>query len=169
MPMPRKDDALHKLHSTTPHDRTPDTPSPLVASRPKYPKDITPAGKKVFKELVKLLLERRVLTSGDRYLLELYVGIWDRRARAQAKLLQEGEVTTYARIDSNGKMHQCEKLNLNLKIVTDAEKQLVGILDRLGLSPLAGPKIKQTRETQVEEEAKPGTVAYMILHQGDKK
>ena len=48
MPMPRKDNALHKLHSTTvPHDRTPDKPSALVASGPRYPKDITPACKKV--------------------------------------------------------------------------------------------------------------------------
>ena len=168
MPMPRKDDALHKLHSTTPHDRTPDKPSALVASRPRYPKDITPACKRVFKELVSLLIERRALTSGDKYLLELYAAIWDRRARAQAKLLEEGEVTTYTRIDSNGKMHQCEKLNLNLKIVTDAEKQLVAILDRLGLSPLAGPKIKQTRQTEVQEEAQPGTIAY-ILKNGAKQ
>jgi len=168
MPMPRKDDALHKLHSTTPHDRTTDKPSPLVASRPKYPKDITPAARRVFKDLVKLLLERRALTSGDQYLLELYVAIWDRRARAQAKLLEEGEVTTYTRIDSNGKMHQCEKLNLHLKIVTEAEKQLVSILDRLGLSPLAGPKIKQTKQTQVEEEAQPGTIAFILKNGATK-
>ncbi len=168
MPMPRKDDTLHKLHSTTPHDRTPDKPSALLASRPKYPKDVTPAARKVFKDLVKLLLERRALTSGDKYLLELYAAIWDRRSRAQAKLLDEGEVTTYTRIDSNGKMHQCEKLNLNLKIATEAEKQLVSILDRLGLSPLAGPKIKQTRRTEVQEEAQPGTIAYILKNGATK-
>jgi P27 family predicted phage terminase small subunit len=168
MPMPRKSDEARKLHSTTPHDRKIETPSALVASRPRYPKHITPACKKVFKELVSLLLERRALTSGDKYLLELYAAIWDRRARAQAKLLEEGEVTTYTRIDSNGKMHQCEKLNLHLKIVTEAEKQLVSIMDRLGLSPLAGPKIKQTQQTQMEEEAQPGTIAY-ILKNGAQK
>jgi P27 family predicted phage terminase small subunit len=159
MPMPRKDLATHALHGTTPHDRTPDKPSALVASRPKYPKNLTSGARRVFKDLVKLLLERRALTAGDQYLLELYVGIWERRARAQAKLLEEGEVTTYARIDSNGKMHQCEKLNLHLKTVTEAEKQLVGILDRLGLSPIAGSKVRQTRQTETQEEALPGTVA----------
>ena len=164
MPTPRKADELHALHGSRPHDRTPVTSSLLVAGRPDYPKGLTPAARRVFKTLCKQLEERRALTPGDGHLLQLYAEIFDRRQRAQAKLLAQGEVCIYTRLDSNGQPHQFEKSNLNLKVAQDAERQLVAILDRLGLSPLAGTKVKQTRGTEQAEEAQPGTVAYMILH-----
>ena len=168
MPAQRKGDDLHDLHSTKPHDRTPVTPSMLVAGRPRFPKSLSAEARRVFKLLVKQLEARRVLTEGDGFLLQLAAELWDRRARAQAKLLEEGEVKLYTRLDSNGDAHQVEKPNLWLKVAAESEKQLVAILDRLGLSPIAGSKVKQTRPPESEFEEMPeGSVGWMIL-QGEK-
>src|SRR5271169_5139221 len=142
MPMPRKPLALHELHGTVPNGRV---DNPLIpAGRPRYPKGLTKAARKVFKHLCSLLESRRTLTEGEYYLLQMYAEVWDRRGRAQAKLLAEGEIRLYNRLDPNGVAHQIEKPNLNMKIVEVAEKQLVAILDRLGLTPASASKIKQT-------------------------
>jgi phage terminase small subunit len=156
MPQPRKADALHALHSTKPHDRTPVTPSMLVGGRPKFFKVMTE--KRVFKMLCAMLEERRTLTEGDGFLLHLASEIWCRRARAQANLIKQGEICTYIRLDNNGVAHPQEKPNLNLKVVSESEKQLVAILDRLGLSPIAGSKVKQTRGEENVEVVK-GSIA----------
>jgi len=162
--MPRKHDKLHDLQGTRPHDRNPEmTPSTLVAGRPRLPKGTTPAAKSLYKRLCKQLAERRALTEADEYLLTLAVTVWDRWQRAQKKLLEEGEVVIYTRLNSNGEEVQVEKPNLNLKIAQDSERQLVAILDRLGLTPQNGSKIKQTRAAS-DEKAEPeeGTVNWII-------
>jgi P27 family predicted phage terminase small subunit len=172
MPQPRKHDKLHVLQGTKPHDRNPEmTPGTLVAGRPKFPKSLSGEAKRVFKQLCRQLAERRALTEGDGHLLILYATIWDRRARAQEKLIEQGEVVAYTRIDPNGVAHKIEKANLHLKIASDAERQLVSILDRLGLSPLAGSKIKQTRAASDEKtEPEEGTVSWIIAqHLAEKK
>src|SRR5580700_4894716 len=103
MPTPRKSDKLHVLMGTKPHDRSPElTPNALIAGRPKFPKSLSGEAKRVFKQLCRQLAERRALTEGDGHLVLLYATIWDRRARAQEKLLSEGEVVAYTRIDPNG-------------------------------------------------------------------
>jgi P27 family predicted phage terminase small subunit len=167
MPAHRKPDDRHALEGTRPHDRSAVTPTTLVAGRPKFPKGLTPEAKRIFKSLCRQLGDRHTLTEGDGHLIGLYSELWDRRRRAQEKLLVEGEIALYTRLDPNGVAHKIKKPNLHLKVAQDAEKQMVAILDRLGLSPVSGSKVKQTRPTEAAEEAKPGTVAYMILHAKD--
>jgi P27 family predicted phage terminase small subunit len=166
MPQPRKHDKLHDLQGTRPHDRNPEmTPSTLVAGRPSIPKSLKAGSeaRRIYKLLCRQLLERRALTEADRYLLELAATIWARRSRAQEKLLAEGEVVIYTRLNSNGEAVEVEKPNLHLKVAQDSERQLVSILDRLGLSPLAGSKIKQTRAASNEKaEPEEGTVNWII-------
>lgn len=168
MPTPRKSLERHELDGTKPHYEVTPKPDQLVAGRPRFPKGITPDAKSLYKRLCKQLAERRALTEADEYLLTLAVSIWDRRARAQAKLLEEGEIKLYTRLDNNGIAHEMEKPNLWLKVAAESEKQLVAILDRLGLTPLAGSKIKKTRAPQSSLEQMPeGSVGWMIL-QGEK-
>jgi P27 family predicted phage terminase small subunit len=169
MPTPRKHEKLHELQGTKPHDRVLEqTPSTLPAGRPKFPRELDREAKRIFKSLCATLAERRALTSGEAYLLTLAAQIWLRRARAQAKLLEQGEICTYVRLDSNGAAHQMEKPNLWLKVATDCERQLVAILDRLGLSPMAGSKVKQTADSPEKAPAKPGTIRW-ILEEAEKK
>lgn len=163
MPARRKSENLHQLHGSRPHDRAAEAAEALVAGRPGYPKNLTREAKRIFKMLCRQLENRRALTEGDGHLIQLYAEIFDRRQRAQAKLLAEGEVCAYTRLDPNGVAHKIEKPNHYLKIAETCEKSLISILDRLGLSPLAGTKVKQTRGSEQVEEAVPGTVAYTIL------
>ena len=160
MPTPRKSLEEHELTGTKPHYEVTTTNARLTAGQPKFPRGTTREAKALFKRLCKQLAERRALTPGDEHLLTLAATIWDRRQRAQAKLMVEGEIRIYTRLDSNGVERQTEKPNLWLKVASDAERQLVAILDRLGLTPLAGSKVKQTRPAEASEELVPGTMAW---------
>jgi P27 family predicted phage terminase small subunit len=115
----------------------------VQAGRPSVPKGLSKEARKVFKGLCKLLAARRVLTSGDAEILRLYAILFDRHARAAARLAVEGDVVVYTRLNSGGKEVEMEKQNLWLVIAKDSEKQMVGILDRLGLTPHNRDRVKR--------------------------
>jgi phage terminase small subunit len=85
--------------------------------------------------------------------LILYAVTYERWQRALAHVQIEGEICNYTRLDSNGQPHQVPKENLWLKVVRESEKSLVGIIDRLGLTPLNRSKIQPIceQEQPVEE------------------
>jgi P27 family predicted phage terminase small subunit len=143
MPTPRKSLSEHELQSTKPRYVEPD--SSIAPGRPKYPKGLTPEAKKVFKAACHLLERRRSLTEADGELIRLLALTHVRHARAIEKLALEGEVRMYTRLDSNGQPHEFEKENLWLQIARDAEKQMIGIFDRLGVTPLNRGKVKPTK------------------------
>jgi phage terminase small subunit len=62
-----------------------------------------------------------------------------------AHIEAEGEIRTYT-IIVKGEAQEIEKENLWLKIAFTAEKNMVAILDRLGLTPHNRAKIKPTAE-----------------------
>src|SRR3990172_2045764 len=111
------------------------TPSHVTGGRPKYPRDLKGKLRSHFKQLCSLLADRRALAKGDVELIRLFVILYDRHQRNWQMLLTEGEVCAYERLDSNGQAHTFLKTNLRLKICTDAERQMTGILSQLGLSP----------------------------------
>lgn len=150
----RKSNAEHELHGRAGkiHDRAADVSS-VPAGRPKIPKDITALGlRREFKAMCRLLQERRVLTSGDVELVRLFCVVKDRHIRNEALLVEEGELCTYTRLDSNGQPHEQVKTNLRLKICSDCERQLASIVNQLGLTPVAKDRAKPTRD--LEEKAK---------------
>jgi P27 family predicted phage terminase small subunit len=145
-PRERKSLDEHKLQSTKPQYVEPS--SEVIGSRPKIPVEF-PKGtplRKWFKQYCADLEKRRTLTSGDAELLRIAVVCRDRHARALVHLRTEGEIVTYVKLDSNGQPHNSVKPNLWLKVAQDAEKQLVAILDRLGLTPANRAKIKPTEK-----------------------
>lgn len=150
MPTPRKSDAMHALSGTKSQATTPDVI--VQPGRPKFPKNISKELRPLFKRVCALLEERRNLTAGDGELILLFVVTYDRWQRALAKVQEEGEVRLYTRLDSNGAAHDMEKQNLWLPIAERQEKALVGIIDRLGLTPLNRSKVKPTGE---QEKPKP--------------
>jgi P27 family predicted phage terminase small subunit len=153
MPTQVKSDELHWLQGTKSQAKAKAEYS-VEPGRPKYPKGISAEARAVFKRLCTLLESRRALSEGDGELLRLYALIYDRHAKALAKLAEQGEVRLYTRLDSNGAPHDMEKPNLWLKIAETAEKNLVACLDRLGLSPMNRGKIAPTaRATKSEAEA----------------
>lgn len=152
MPMPRKTERLHKLQGTRSQARTLNE-SVVPEGRPSCPRGLSKEARRVFRQLCRLLAERRALTRGDGELLRLYATTWERHARAEERLALEGDVVQYTRLDSNGQPHQVEKPNIHLAIAERAEKQMVVILDRLGLTPVNKDKVKRTavKEQELDE------------------
>ena len=145
MPTPRKSAELHDLTGTKSQAK-PEPEFTLPPGRPKCPKNLSPDSRDAFRRICKLLESRRALTTGDGELIKVFAINFDRHARAIEHLLTEGEVCKYTRLDSNGQPHEVEKENLWLKIAVTAEKNMIAVLDRLGLSPLNRGKIKPTEE-----------------------
>lgn len=142
MPTPRKELSTHKLQGTK--AKYIEETSVVAPGRPRFPKNLSPDSKRFFKNLCRMLEQRRTLTEGDQELIRLAAILRDRHERAMAHVLAEGEICVYCRLDSNGAAHDMWKENLWLRCAKDAEKQMVAILDRLGLTPLARGKVKQT-------------------------
>lgn len=137
---------LHKLHGTKSQATEPAFQVP--ASRPRMPKDLPENAAEVFKRLCSVLRKRRALTSGDAEMLRLYALLYVRHAKALAKLEVEGEIAVYTRMDASGTAHEIEKPNLWLKVAETAERNMVAILDRLGLTPNARTRVKPTPATK---------------------
>jgi P27 family predicted phage terminase small subunit len=95
-------------------------------------------------------LERRTLTAGDAELIRLYCFQWERHSKNAALLREEGELCTYVRLDSNGQPHDQVKVNLRMKVVTDAERQMASILNQLGLTPVSKDRAKPTGKAKDE-------------------
>lgn len=150
-PMPRKSLAEHALTGTKPEYVTPDTVA-VAPGRPHYPKGISADARKEFKRLCNLLEKRRSLTPGDEEALRLYAIVFDRHARAIAKLAEEGEIKIYYRLDNQGKQVPSERPNLWLKVAQESERFMVSVLDRLGLTPMNRGKVKPC---DVPKEVKP--------------
>jgi P27 family predicted phage terminase small subunit len=147
VPTPRKSEAMHDLTGTKSQAK-PEPEYSLPPGRPRYPKKLSLEARRVFKRLCALLEKRRALTEGDGELLRLYSLLYDRHARALAKIEEQGAICTYTRLDSNGQPHEFEKHNLWLKVAETAEKNMVAILDRLGLTPHNRAKVKPTAKPE---------------------
>jgi P27 family predicted phage terminase small subunit len=144
MPTPVKTDAMHKLTGTKSQAKATEPDYVVPPGRPRYPKNLSPEAKAVFKRLWSLLEKRRALTEADGELLRLYAILFDRHTRAMEKIAEQGEIRMYTRLDSNGVAHDVEKPNMWLKIAETCEKNMVACIDRLGFSPLNRAKVKPT-------------------------
>jgi P27 family predicted phage terminase small subunit len=150
VPRERKPLDEHKLQGTKPQYVDPSVD--VMPSRPRYPADLTPAQKKVFKRMARLIERRRSLTEGDGDLIRLFAITYVRHEKAKAKVEEEGEIKVYFRLDNHGEQVPCEKRNLWLKIVQDCEKQMIGLHDRLGTTPLNRNKVKQVDPPKPKED-----------------
>jgi P27 family predicted phage terminase small subunit len=166
MGRPAKSKKLHEMFGTHSEAVLPEE-SKVPAGQPKCPKALSAAARKKFKELCKELAARRVLTPGDGELLSLYAELYDRRARCMVAVRAEGEVIQYESRGKNGDVLVREKKNLNLVIAQESEKQMVGILVQLGLSPLQKDKVKQAPHpagTHYERDS----IGWMLLNEENK-
>jgi P27 family predicted phage terminase small subunit len=141
MPMPRKSEALHNLQGTTPEYGR-ETISHIPMSKPSMPEHIKAdkASARDWREMVKVLKERGTLTRADGPLIELYCDHRQRRRVALEHLRTEGLVSDYARLDKNGEECITEKRNLWLPIAETCERNIVAVLDRLGIGPIQKDK-----------------------------
>src|SRR5271156_3274531 len=109
------------------------SPASYVApGRPRYPKDLSTDGRKVFKRLCRLLEERRTLTDADGDLIRLYAIAYQRHIRACEHLEQDGEIVVRQVTDKEGNVRELEKSNPWLAVAERAEKSMLSILNSLG-------------------------------------
>lgn len=154
---------MHRLTGTRSQAYAEQPDFEVPASRPRLPKDLTAAELAIFKRLCALLKSRRALTAGDSELIRLYAVTHERHAEAMVKIREQGQVCVYTRLDSSGVAHDVEKENLWLKIATNAEKNMVAILDRLGLTPHNRSKVKPAAPIPPKEEEYPeGSIGWML-------
>jgi P27 family predicted phage terminase small subunit len=158
MAMPAKSAELHRLHGTTPGTKQDAGASRLVAGRPKFPRDLTPAARVEFKRIVQLLEKRRQITEGDVETIRLYVIANERYKAANAKLAEEGLVVIYTRV-SNGETFRVEKKNLHLEVAAQAERTMLAVLKELGLTPRAKDAVRQTSPDPEVQSVVPGSMA----------
>jgi P27 family predicted phage terminase small subunit len=107
--------------------------------RPKYPRKLSPQGKRIFKRLCAQLEARRTLTDGDAEILCLYASLADRRQKALDSLEKDGEVVS----TSEGNL----VTNPWLAIAERTEARMISILDKLGLTPVSRDRVKVTRRS----------------------
>jgi P27 family predicted phage terminase small subunit len=117
----------------------------VPAGRPEFPEELSPTGKKIFKELCQLLQERRTLTRGDGDLLILYVQTRARYMRAIARVESEGEIVTRQKAGKGEEVYTVEEENPWLLVAERAMKSMLSILDRVGLTPGSRDNVKVTR------------------------
>jgi len=142
MPRHRKSLELHDLQGTVPQYVTGQSSVPAALPRP--PKFLTPEARKKFKALVRQLSARRAVTAGDEDLLTLYCTTWERWRSAMDKVREEGDVVEYTRLSSDGSPVKTEKPNLRLAMMEKAERTMLAILTRLGLTPKDRDAVRPT-------------------------
>lgn len=142
MARPAKSKALHDLHGTELRSNLDE--SHVEGALPRPPKHLTKASKKSFRNFVKQLAQRRAVTAGDGALISILVVTEERWLQALENLREEGVVVEYTRLDSNGQQVTVEKPNVNLKIAEVAERSMVALLSKLGLSPKDRELVKPT-------------------------
>lgn len=162
MGRPAKSEHEHFVHSTKSQAK-PATESHVVGGRPRIPRDLDKGLRRLFKDLCRLLSERRALSKGDVELIRLYCFVYDRHRTEVAALRDEGCVMTYYRLNSNGESVPQVKENIRLKICAAAEKQMTAILSQLGMTPTAKDRARPVAEAKTEKYAE-GTVGWMQQH-----
>jgi P27 family predicted phage terminase small subunit len=160
MARPRKSEQLHQLQGTVSQVK-PVTESHVVGGRPKIPSDLDKGLRRIFKDLCRLLSERRALSKGDVELVRLYCFVYDRHRKEVAALREEGCVMTYYRLNNHGESVPQVKENIRLKICSAAEKQMASILSQLGMTPTAKDRARPVSTDASKEKYAPGTIGWL--------
>jgi len=154
------------LHGAAKSQATAASESAVGAGRPKYPAGLTPAARRVFKELCAMLEERRALTRADGELLSLYASLSDRRTRELALAEAEGLIVKEQRFGHNGEVSERRLKNPHLTVAQESEKTMIVILDRLGFSPTGKDKVRPCAKPAPQPQ-KPGELIDVeLLEQG---
>jgi P27 family predicted phage terminase small subunit len=122
-----------------------------VEGRPTCPRHLTPSERKLFRFVCRELTTRRALTKGDRDLIVLYCETVTRRDKAMVDVHDRGEiiVSTY---EKNGVELKREVKNPWYLVATEAERTLVALMDRLGITPRSREMVKAVSEKEEEPE-----------------
>ena len=143
----RKDIFTHQLNGTVPR-YVPGAESHVAGSLPKPPKYLSKDSRKKFKAMTRQLGERRAVTAGDGDLIALYCSTHERWLQALEAIRTQGVVVKYERLGADGCAVTVERPNLSLKIAEVAERSMVSLLTKLGLTPKDREGVRPTSEVK---------------------
>jgi P27 family predicted phage terminase small subunit len=150
-------------HPTTAQPRTDGV---TKAGRPRFPKHLSAVARTEMKRVSFLLEQRGTLTAGDSGVLALYGVVFARWIQAKKSLDEDGLMVTVTMKDSNGNMHDVERVNPCYKIAAECERQLLQLTKSLGLTPDAREKVKKAAPAAEVMIFKPGSVGERLHAEG---
>ena len=152
--MGRRPHSPHELwlHGAKSQSAVP-TESTVRAGRPRYPAGLTPAARRMFKDLCRLLSDRRALSEADGEALRLYAILYDRHARALATVEAEGLLIRETRFGHNGEPSTRTIKNPALAICQESERQMTAILRDLCLTVATKDKSRPTAKPAPKPQA----------------
>ena len=127
----------------------------VTEGRPTCPRYLSAVARKKFRQLCKQLEQRRALTPGDGELLALAAITHERWLAAIENVAARGAVIISETKDKYEQTVYRERKNPYLLIAQESERQLTGLLDRLGMTPLNRGRVKDLKK----EKAKGATEA----------
>jgi P27 family predicted phage terminase small subunit len=157
MGRPAKSNELHQLHGTKPQSKSA-TESVYVSGRPKFPSHLSKEARSEAKRVVKLLEERRTITSGDVAIVALYAEVYVRWVATKAQIGNDLMVEIKMK-DANGAIHTTKRLNPLLKVAQADEAKLLQLTTQMGLTPSARDRVRPTKSQRTALEVIPGSMA----------
>jgi P27 family predicted phage terminase small subunit len=124
------------------------------------PKHLSPEAQKVFRETVRLMKRRGILTADCATTLSVFSEVSASWIMAKQDVLTRGQIIEEIRTKKNGETYTVEAVNPSVQIQSEAEKKLLSLTKALGLSPDARQKVKVVKERPENIPAVPGTAAY---------
>lgn len=102
----------------------PRQPGTVVAGRPRMPKTLSEIATARWRELVRILRQRGVLTKGDGPLIELCATTYERWQQCLTEIRDNGMMVETTWSDSDGNVHTKRVLNPCAKMATTLESQM---------------------------------------------
>jgi P27 family predicted phage terminase small subunit len=167
MPRPALSIEEHKLKGTRP-TRAVEKKTVAEAGRPRMPKHLSAEAQVAWRDAVRLLKKRGTLSAGDAPTIAAYSECVARWIAAKKNVEDNGIVVVVTMVDKNGVTYEREKLNICLKVVEVAEKQMLALAKSLGLSPDSREKVKPTKADPKTVLA-PGSAALLYPELVNKK
>jgi P27 family predicted phage terminase small subunit len=109
------------------------------------PSYLSTDGRKEWRKLLPLLMERGSLTAGDSQGLALHCETFARWIACQKQINEEGITQTFTVLDKSGQQVTRTKPHVCLRIAQDCERALRVSLASLGLTPQSREKIVPTK------------------------
>jgi len=162
VPRPEKDAALHELQGTTSVAK-PAAAATAVAGKPKMPAGLSNLGRPKWREMVKLLSDRRVLTRADGPALELYVETWCRWKACLKEIADHGVLVAVEYSGPNGEPCSKKVPNPAAKLAGQLEVSLRNLLKELGGTPASRERAKPTKPDPKNKKTPPvpGTIGAL--------
>ena len=155
-------DELHHLRGTRPTRAAASGDSQFKGGRPRIPKHFDDLEKECWRDIVRVLAARGILSPGDAPNIALYAEARARQLRLLKELKEKGEMVDSVVLDSNGEPHTKRIINPASKAATTLANTLRGLLKELCATVASRERAKPAAPAKrKKEDFEPGTIGWM--------